>query len=352
MGHLVKKIILFIITSIILITTGACSDKNKDDFFTKSDFYLDTVVSIQIYNPDEKSESTIDKAFTRIGQLENILSVHVKDSDLYKIKENAGIAPVKVSDETFYLFKKSLEYSELSKGVFDITTGPLVALWAIDPPTGHIPTGEELKETMPLTDYTKVVLDEDSKTIMLKDKNMFANLGAIAKGYIADEVKKVLLDNKVEHGIINLGGNVLLVNNKPSGQDFKVGVQDPFSNRGYYLGFVNAKDVSIVSSGDYERYFEVDGKRYHHILSPFTGFPAENEVSQVTIISKYSVDGDALSTTAFLLGLEDAMDLIESIEGTEAIFITKDKKIVMTSGIKDQFVFDKENYDSIYEIVK
>jgi len=344
---------------IILMTFSSCSktetkEKENDigEFVSKSDFYLDTLVDIKIYDPNEDSEAIIDKAMARIDELEKLLSVHIENSDLFNIKENAGIKPVKVSDETLYVLKKSIKYAQLSNGHFDITTGPLVDLWAIDPPNGHVPTEEELKETLPKIDYKKIIIDEQNKTVMLQDKGMIANLGAIAKGYIADEVKTVLLDNGVKHGIINLGGNVLLVDNKPDNIDFKIGVQDPSSDRGAYLGLLNAKDISIVSSGNYERYFEVDGKRYHHILDPFTGFPTENEIQQITILSKKSIDGDGLSTTGFLLGLDGAMNLIESLEDIEAIFITVDNKIYLTSGVGEQFVFDEANYSDKYEVIK
>ncbi len=339
------------------MTLSSCSNikgegKNLGEFVSKSDFYLDTLVDIKIYEPNEKSEAIIDKAMGRIQELEKLLSVHIKNSDLSNIKENAGLKPVKVSDETLFVLKKSMKYAKLSNGIFDITTGPLIDLWAIDPPYGHVPTEEELKVTLPKIDYRKIIIDEQNKTVMLKDKGMIVNLGAIAKGYIADEVKTVLLDHGVKHAIINLGGNVLLVNDKSNNVDFKIGIQDPSSDRGAYLGVVNGKDISIVSSGNYERYFKVDGKKYHHILDPFTGFPAENEIQQVTIISKKSIDGDGLSTTTFLLGLEGAINLIESLKDVEAIFITKDNKIYLTSGVGEKFVFDHTKYSDKYEVIK
>ncbi|MFZ7131407.1 MAG: FAD:protein FMN transferase [Eubacteriales bacterium] len=348
-----RKVYMLALISLMLFLMGCSpSTDDKNDFVSESNFYLDTIVNIKIYNPTDKTEEIFDKVFNRIEVLEKTLSVHIKGSDLYHIKENAGIKPVKVSEETFFVIEKSIHYAEISQGCFDITTGPLIDLWNINPPEGHVPTQEELKDVSNIIDYKKIVLDKDNLTIFLEDKGMIANLGAIAKGYIADEVKKVLIENEVERAIINLGGNVLLVGDRSDGSDYSIGVQDPLSDRGAYLGLIKSKHNSLVSSGDYERYFIKDGKKYHHILNPFTGYPADNELMQVTIISHNSIDADALSTTTFLLGLDKGINLIEEMDNIEGVFITKDHKIYLTSGIQDKFVFDEEDYGQIYEVIK
>ncbi|NTW72405.1 MAG: FAD:protein FMN transferase, partial [Eubacteriaceae bacterium] len=236
-------------------------------------------------------------------------------------------------------------------GSFDITAGPLINLWRIDPPDGYVPTADEIKAAQAYIDYKNIVIDEKNQTIMLKEKGMEANLGAIAKGYIADQVKEFLLEKGVEHGIINLGGNVLLIGSKNGTEDFRIGVQDPDSDRGAYLGVVSVKDCTVVSSGDYERYFTSNGKKYHHILDPFTGYPADTGLRQTTIITPKSVDGDGLSTSTFLLGADKAIQLIESMPDAEAIFVTSDHKIYVTSGLKDVFEFDAANYDGTYEVI-
>nr|WP_246169849.1 FAD:protein FMN transferase [Alkalibaculum sporogenes] len=339
----------------LYVTSCNSVEVKPNEFVSKNDFYLDTIVDIKIYDSSistQEAENIIDKAFSRIEELEDLLSLHIEGSDLYKIKENAGLDHVKVSEETIHVIKSSLEYSQLSNGHFDITTGILVGLWVIDPPNGYIPTNSELDDALPKIDYKKIQIDEENSTVKLEDEGMIADLGAIAKGYIADEVKEVLVDNGVKHAIIYLGGNILLVGNKENNVDFKIGIQEPSANRGAYLGLISGNDISVVSSGDYERYFEVDGKRYHHILDPQTGYPADNELRQVTIISKESMDGDGLSTSAFLLGLEDGIDLIESLIDTEAIFVTKDYKIYITSGIGDVFEFDEQNYGDDYEVIR
>lgn len=350
---MLKKVFLFLIIFVSLVFAG-CTPEDEpvnEESISKNDFLLDTVVTVRLYDVPAEKEALIDESFALISELENVLSVHVEGSDLYKIMTNAGVAPVEVSDETMEIFKKSLAYSEKTDGKFDISAGPLISLWNINPPEGHVPTQEELTEALGKIDYSKIQIDEDNQTVYLEDEGMVANLGAIAKGFIADKVKEYLVGEGIEHAIINLGGNVLLIGNKADGTDFRIGVQDPDALRNTYLGVIETADSSLVSSGDYERYFEQDGVRYHHILDPDTGYPSETELRQVSIISPESVDGDALSTSVFLLGLEKGLELINSLEEVNAVFVTKGGQVVVTEGLKDQFTFNEDEYGDLYEVI-
>ncbi|QSX08964.1 FAD:protein FMN transferase [Alkalibacter rhizosphaerae] len=343
-----KKAILILVVLVSMMLTG-CGNNNVESI-SDNEFLLDTVVSIRLYDvPEEKSE-LIDRSFDLIEELENQLSVHKDGSDLYNIKINAGIKPVSVSEHTIKVIQRSMDYAKITEGKFDITAGPLIDLWNIQPPTGHVPTQGELEAALTKIDYRKLVIDEDKQTVFLKEEGMIANLGAIAKGYIADVVKEFLLEEGIEHAIINLGGNVLLVGGRVDGTDFRIGVQDPDATRNTYLGVIKTSDASLVSSGDYERYFEQDGIRYHHILDPDTGYPSDTEIRQVSIVSPLSVDGDALSTTLFLLGLDQGLALIESMEGVDAVFVTHDHKVVVTEGLKDHFEFNDDEYSEIYDL--
>jgi thiamine biosynthesis lipoprotein len=151
----------------------------------------------------------------------------------------------------------------------------------------------------------------------------------------------------VKSAIIDLGGNVFALGNRPDGKLWKIGIQDPFEQRGQIIGSIEVKDKSIVTSGIYERFIEKDGKKYHHILNPFNGYPFDNELAGVTIVSDKSIDGDALSTTVFSKGLKGGMEFIEKIQGTEAIFVTKDKEVYITSGLKNNFKITKEEFKII-----
>ncbi|WP_373483922.1 FAD:protein FMN transferase [Acetobacterium sp.] len=332
----------------LMVLLSGC-DQGKT--VSRSDFLLDTFVSITLYG--ESDESLLDKPFERIAALNSSLTAFDAASDLGLIKENAGIKPVIISEDTYRIIEKSLEYSQKSDGYFDVTIGPLVDLWGIhSPETKEAPVPEAINEAKAKIDYTKIVMNPGDQSVYLTDAGMSVNLGAIAKGYIADEVMAVLKEEGVEHAIINLGGNVLVMGGKADKTDFGVGVEDPRNPGNGYLGVLSLKDGSVVTSGDYQRYFvDAAGKRYHHILDPFTGYPADSGLIQVTVVTAASVDADSLSTTLFLLGLDEGLKKVEDWPDMEAIFITNENKIVVTNGLKDAFVFDEENYGSTYTMI-
>lgn len=341
-----KKRLILIIIVFMLINITSCNNKqqhnNTNTKISKSDFMLNTYIIITLF--DTEDETLFEPIFNNIKELENILSVHVATSDLYKLRENAGKKYTKVSDETMEVMKKSIKYSEFSEGLFDVTLGPLIELWGIGTTKEKVPKQEEIKETLLLIDYKKININEEKKEIMLEKEGMFIDFGAIAKGYIADKTAEKIKELGIKSAIINLGGNVLLLGSRPDNSDFKIGIQDPKEARGGYLGTVKASDLSIVTSGDYERYFEKDGQRYHHIINPFTGFPSDNNLKSVSIITSSSFDSDALSTTILLLGLEKGLTKVNSLENVEAIFVTKDNKIYLTEGIRDKFELTNKEY--------
>ncbi|MEG2198822.1 MAG: FAD:protein FMN transferase [Anaerovorax sp.] len=326
-------LLVFFTASLFLV--GCSTPKEevaKSQPLSKSNFQLDTVVTISLYNWTD--EGTFDRAFDEIRRLENLLSVDKEGSDLDKIWKNGGKAWTAVSPETLEVIKSSLAYSELSQGYFDISTGPLISLWNIQDGQGHYPSNEELAVAKAQTGYQRILINDDGE-VMLQDPGMKANLGAIAKGYIADKVKELLVGEGVKSGIINLGGNVLVIGENPNGEPFHIGIQDPHKKTGEVLGSIDARNISLVSSGINERYFEYEGKRYHHILDPFTGFPSEKGIAGVTILSEKSMDGDALSTTVFLLGIEKGMALIESLPNKEAIIVDNEGKLHCTKGAEE-----------------
>ncbi|MBO7093867.1 MAG: FAD:protein FMN transferase, partial [Spirochaetia bacterium] len=207
-----------------------------------------------------------------------------------------------------------------------------------------VPSMDKLERAVGLVDYRKVVLDSDKSSVFLPEKELAVDLGGIAKGYIADRVKDFLVSSGAGAGIIDLGGNILVFGKKPDGSDFRIGIQDPFGGRGSAIGVVTMAEGSVVTSGIYERFFEQDGKRYHHIFDVRTGFPVENNLSGVTIVTMESAAGDALSTAVFALGLEKGMALVEKTDGAEAICITKDKEVYISSGLKDSFTLTDRNF--------
>ena len=170
------------------------------------------------------------------------------------------------------------------------------------------------------------------------------DLGSIAKGYAADEISRILTENNVNSAIIDLGGNIYAHGIKPSGQDWNIGIQNPFSTRGDIIGVLKVKNKTVVTSGIYERYIEKDGVKYHHLLNPNTGYPFENNIAGVSIITDKSIDADALSTTVFAKGLEEGLKFVETLPNVDAIFITKDNKVYITNGIRDSFTLENEDF--------
>lgn len=339
--------IILILSSSLLIT-GCMYEQtvSSDAPLSKENYIFGTLVNIKLY--DSQSEAIIDEAFSELSKLENILSVNKTNTLIDQINESSGISPVQVDEETYQLIEKSLYYSDLTSGAFDITIGPIVKLWGIGFPNFRVPSQSEIDDALPLIDYHLVTLNKANHSIYLEKSGMQLDLGGIAKGYAADKVVQLLRQNGVQRAMINLGGNLYALGDKPNHEPWIIGIQDPLDSRGEALGSIAVSNKSIVTSGIYERYNTgEDGKTYHHILNPSTGYPFDNEIAGVSIISDSSTDGDALSTSAFALGVKEGIDFIESLDGVDAIFVTTDKKIYITSGIKEGFNLLSSDY-SIY----
>lgn len=341
MSALKKSIALLLTILISIFFLLGCSKrsdgtKSKTEPVSKTETLLGTVCTIKIY--DKPEEKIFQAAFDRIRDIENKMSINKDESEVININNSAGIKPVKVSEETFYTIKKGVEYSVASKGNYDISVGPLVKLWGIGTDKARVPSKEEIDKSKSLINYKDIILDDSNKTVMLKKKDMILDLGGIAKGFAADEVEKVLKNNGVNYAIINLGGNVLVMNKNPNGNLWKIGIQNPFSdNRGDIIGAIDVEDKSVTTAGIYERYFEVNGVKYHHILNPFTGYPADNEIAGITIVADKSIDGDGIDTGILLMGLKDGLDYVNSHKELEAIFVTKNKEVYLSDDLKGKF---------------
>jgi len=349
-----KKTILILFSFLLLISGFGCSknEANRDSDVTdnphsQTEFLMGTIVNVKVFNKGKKE--VLDEAFNRIRTLANQITDSEEDmedvvTEVDLVNEKAGISPVTVSDDIFTLIKAGKNYSEKSEGSFDISILPLTNLWRIGFDDARKPEQWEIDEVLPLIDYKKIQINEEEKTVYLEEKGMALDLGGIAKGFITDEVVEVLLDAGVTSAIVDLGGNIYVLGQNPSGKDWVVGIQDPFAPRGHTVGKLPLSNKSIVTSGIYERYIEVDGVKYHHLLNPKDGYPFENGLAGVTIISDKSIDGDALSTLVFSKGLADGMAFVESLDDVEAIFITKDKTVYITSGLKDKFTLTNEQF--------
>lgn len=318
-----KRMTALILTAFLLLgVTGCASTSGPEDSVKVTGVYFDTVISIQIWGT--KDESILEKCKDMCGRYENLFSSTIATSDVSRINAAKG-APVKVDPETARLLKKGIYYSQLSGGAFDITIAPLSTLWDVEHNPGNIPSKEAIDEAKSHVNYKNVHVD--GSTVTLADPKAAIDLGGIAKGYIADRLRDYLTSRGVKHGLINLGGNIVVLGGKPDGEKFHIGIQKPFDKKNGIITSVDLESGSVVSSGIYERYFKKDGKIYHHILNPVTGYPYDNNLLQVTIVSDKSVDGDALSTACFGLGLEKGSDLVKSLKGVRAIYVTDDYRL-------------------------
>ncbi len=313
---------IFVLATSVLL--ASCSPRSSEPI-SKTGLYFDTIIKIDIY--DSSDTELLNKCFDYCEEFENTISKTIETSEICQIN-NANGEPVIVSDMTIELLQKGIEYGDLSHGKFDITIAPLSELWDIKNNPGIIPVESEIQEALSHVNYQNIQIIGNEVTLL--DPEAAIDLGGIAKGYMADQLKKYLISEGVESALINLGGNILTIGVKPNGTPFKLGIQKPFDKQGIPITAVDCNDNSLVSSGIYERYFELDGTYYHHILDTSNGYPYDNGLLGVSIISPKSVDGDALSTSCFALGLEDGMELIESLDDIEAIFITEDYQLYDT----------------------
>ncbi|EEI59029.1 ApbE family protein [Enterococcus faecium TX1330] len=327
-------------------TESSASTKILKDPYSDEQFLLGTYVRIRVY--DEGKEAALKPAFDRVKELGDKITINQKGSEIDEVNEQAGIKPVKVSDDVYTLVKRAYEYSQDSQGGFDMAIGAITQLWRIGFDDARKPSQEEIDQALKLVDYHKIELNDQEKTVYLKEKGMIIDLGAIAKGYITDEVVKVLKKQGVTTAIVDLGGNVYVLGHSPRGenQDWTVGIQDPNMARGSVLGSIKERNKTLVTSGIYERYLEVDGKKYHHLFDPKTGYPFDNDIASVTIITDKSIDGDGLSTAVFSMGVKKGLEYVESElnNGTEAIFVTKDDKVYVTDPIKDTFKLSEDSH--------
>ncbi len=334
---------LIALLCVVMLLSGGCSLPGKEAVITEKEEYIfGTLVSLKLYEPVEAS--VFQAVFDDLRNVDNRMTVKGISSELIAVNKAAGVSPVVVSEDTFHVVEVARQYAEASQGAFDITVFPVVSLWGIGTDNERIPSPDEIETGLKNVGYQDLILDSVKKSVFLRRTGMGLDLGGIAKGYAADRTAEKLRALGVERGIINLGGNIFAMGTKEDGTPWKIGIQNPINNRGEYLGIVNAVNQTLVTSGIYERYFEKDGKRYHHILDTKTGYPVENEVAGVSILADSSIDADALSTTCFVMGPDKAFEFVKSKPGVEVLFVTKDKKIRMTAGFKKVFTLTDKSF--------
>ena len=325
---------------------------------------LGTVCTINAY--DDGTKTLYDELFSRLHEIEDEFSVNKATSEVSKVNDAAGDHPVAVTGDVLYVIKEALQYAKISNGAFDPTIGPLVKLWGINTDHARVPSQREIDGALPLVNWRDVVITGDSSadggTVFLKKRGMSIDLGGIAKGYAADEMTRIFKSHGVVRAVVDLGGNIYMYGTKKDNAPWKVGVKDPDDDEGtpaLVLSLVG--NTTVVTSGVYERYFIQDGIRYHHILDTKTGFPAQSGTLSSTIITDSSIDADALSTIAFILGKKDFADFVSSnIEFLSSrspsarvpsfIFISEDYSVTASNDLHDKLTSSVDKYNNIYYV--
>lgn len=345
---LVLSALFLLLLPLVLIGCGAKKPAAApviSEPYKRSEFKLGTICTLSIYNKGKKK--VLQKGFDRIEKTEKQATLTKAHSELDKINANAGIKPVKVSKDMWPLMEKAMYYSKNSDGAFDMAIGAITNLWKIGLPGARVPEQYEIDAALPLVDYHDVQLNREKRTVYLTKKGMRLDFGGIAKGYIADQVRDVFRKNGVNTAIIDLGGNIIVMGHSPvaDNKPWNVGVQDPYAKRGTALGTLPAKNASIVTAGIYEKYLKANGHTYIYLFNHKTGYPYENNLAGVTILSPKSVDGDALSNAAFNKGVKKGLAYINNKhqKNIQAVFVTKDKKVYITDGLKNKFKLAKNS---------
>ncbi len=295
---------------------------------------MDTYMSVKCYG--KEAEEACMAAEREIQRLDSLLSTGKEDSEVSKINRTGSAV---LSGDLKTLMEMSLEVWEKTSGAFDVTVYPLVELWGFSSKEFRVPGKEEIKETLKITGSDKLSYDRESGKLVLGDSQKL-DFGGIAKGYTSMKLKEVFSSFDIDGAIVSLGGNVQTYGAKPDGSPWRCGIQDPFSSSGQsVIAAIEADNLAVITSGSYERFFTgEDGKTYHHIIDPSTGYPAESDLVSVTIISKNGAEADALSTACFVMGMEKAVKLWQdSGRKYEMILITKDGTLHITGGLKDSF---------------
>lgn len=325
-----KSVIIFALALSTILPFASCKAKEQ----TRTEFVFGTVCSINLY--DAGTTEIQDEIFSRLRELESILSANRDDTNIAAINQAAGITPVKAAPETLQILRKALLYRDKTDGAFDPAIGPLVKLWNIGTDLAAVPSPVAIKTAVSLVNGKNVRIDEVAGTVFLPEKGMRLDLGAIAKGYAADEAARIISNHGITRAMIDLGGNIYAIGEKTPKKPWVIGIRDPEEARGQPILSLPVSNMSIVTSGVYERFFEENGIRYHHILDPKTGYPSNNGLVSVTIVTPDSIDADALSTSTFLLGTEGGMRLVSEVPETDAIFINDKREVRVTPGLRDK----------------
>ena len=343
----IKRYIALLLAMVMVLALAGCSGQGlleeNEEPAVRETFAMDTVMNVQVYGKGK--EKAVDTAIKTINDLDALLSTGKEDSEVSVLNKNGG---GQLSDDTNALMKAALDLYKSTDHVFDITIYPVMKLWGFTDEKYKVPSDEELAKTLELVDASALKYDAETETVTFSEDGTQIDFGGIAKGYTSDTLAKLMRDQGISSALINLGGNVQTVGTKPDGSEWSIGIRDPEDAEGL-LGIVKTHDKAVITSGGYERYFEEDGVRYHHIIDPSTGRPADSGLSSVTIVAKNGTLADGLSTSLFIMGKKGATDYWRAHQDEfDFLLCEEDGTLVVSNGLKNAFEAPDENTEVEY----
>lgn len=319
--------------------TNTADDADADKSASREIFAMDTYMTVTAYG--SQCEAAVEAAEDEINRLDGLISVGDEGSEIYQVNTTgSGV----LSPELGYLVERSLELYESTDGLFDIAIYPIMDEWGFTTENYKVPDEAALQNLLTLTDASKINYDEESGEITFDMEGMQIDLGGIAKGYTSARIMDIYKEYGIKSGLVSLGGNVQLLGTKTDGSLWRVAIQSPGDDSDY-IGVLSASDVAVITSGGYERYFEQDGKTYHHIIDPRTGYPSDSGLLSVTIVSDDGTLADGLSTSLFIMGKDQAAEYWRAhSDEFDYILMDENNEIYITEGIADSFESDYETH--------
>ena len=335
----------------------ACGSGVPADPVVRQDFIMDTSIALTVFS--DQGDAVANRIFERLRTIDGHVRVQNQTSELAVVNQLAGVKPVAVSPDTYAIASLAVELAQLSGGAFDPTIGPVSLLWNIESDAPHVPSPAELKLALPLINWQEIDLDPTRQSVGLRRPGMQLDFGGVAKGYAALEAARICREAGVKSALLNMGdSSIYALGTKPNGKPWRIGIQNPDPGtggevqRGQLLGVVECADAVVESSGSYERFFVKDGRQYHHIMDPKTGFPVNNGLVQVTLILGGDTRwADGLSTAVFVLGPVAGLRLVESLPNAAAIMVGSDHSVRLSSRAKGRFHLDDASFHLVDEPV-
>lgn len=335
--RIISSLLALCVFSAAMLLVG-CSAKKEVKTAAGVEFIMDTFIEQRWYG--ENAQKTYDDITSALREIEGSLSLYVEDSEISRLNAAAGKHPVALSDDCYSLLKEAAEYCGQSGGLFDITIAPLTLVWGITDDEPDIPDDDEIIAAQQLVNYRDIIFDDGAGTVMLAREGMSIDLGGIAKGMAAGKMRRYAEENGVS-GFLSIGGNMMVCGKKPDGGDFVIGIRDPRGDQSEFIATVTLDGLTMATTGDYERYFEKDGVRYHHVLDPFTGRPSESDLISVTVISENGTLADCLSTSIFLQG-SGALESYLNRDDCMIAAVTKDKEVYISPALGDRLKINSQ----------